>query len=217
MAFEVFPGDSLFSGQFARVLGHTCYGGADAGECLSTAQRIAAGDVDGWYREWQATGERLFEIAEACGARGVPAGVNLPPRLVHLFLPRAGRPAPGGQLPSPGRSLPARSGAVRPASGSHVDPVRGPHSARLLLPLRRGRGAAPGARHYRWLRQLCPRAVLFRSRRRPPPSRVWRRVSPTRASSTSWRRSRAASPCHPMRLTVPQTPHPPSWLASASQ
>jgi pimeloyl-ACP methyl ester carboxylesterase len=56
--------------QLTRALGSTAYGGADIGECLSTAERITEGDVDSWYKEWYATAERIRGIAEKCLAEG---------------------------------------------------------------------------------------------------------------------------------------------------
>jgi pimeloyl-ACP methyl ester carboxylesterase len=56
--------------QLMRVLGDTAYGGADIGECLSTAERITEGDVNSWYSEWYATAERIRAIAEDCLAKG---------------------------------------------------------------------------------------------------------------------------------------------------
>ena len=53
-----------------RALAHAVYGGADFGECMQTAGRIAEGDADGWYREWTETADRLFAIAEASKAEG---------------------------------------------------------------------------------------------------------------------------------------------------
>ena len=50
--------------QLIRALGDTAYGGADVGECLSTAERITEGDVDSWYAEWYATAERIRGAAE---------------------------------------------------------------------------------------------------------------------------------------------------------
>jgi hypothetical protein len=35
----------------SRALAHTVYGGADFGECTTTAGRVAIGDADSWYRE----------------------------------------------------------------------------------------------------------------------------------------------------------------------
>lgn len=56
--------------QLTRVLGDTAYGGADIGECLSTAWRIEEGDVNSWYEEWYATAERVRGIAEESLAGG---------------------------------------------------------------------------------------------------------------------------------------------------
>src|SRR5262249_42487168 len=62
--------DPLFDGQFLRVLGHTCYGGADVGECISTARRITPGDPESWQREWVATAGRVYADAEKSQAAG---------------------------------------------------------------------------------------------------------------------------------------------------
>jgi pimeloyl-ACP methyl ester carboxylesterase len=56
--------------QLTRALGATAYGGADIGECLSTAERITEGDVNSWYAEWYATAERVRGIAEESLAGG---------------------------------------------------------------------------------------------------------------------------------------------------
>lgn len=53
-----------------RALAHVVYGGADFGECATTAGRITAGDGDSWYREWNETADRVFAIAEASEAKG---------------------------------------------------------------------------------------------------------------------------------------------------
>ena len=56
--------------QLIRALGDTAYGGADIGECLSTAERITEGDVNSWYEEWYATAERIRGAAEDSLAAG---------------------------------------------------------------------------------------------------------------------------------------------------
>lgn len=53
-----------------RALAHAVYGGADFGECMTTAGRITEGDGDSWYREWTETADRVYEIAEASEAKG---------------------------------------------------------------------------------------------------------------------------------------------------
>jgi len=70
--------DEHFSYQLLKTLGASSYGGADIGECLSTAARIKDGDGDSWYTEWFHTAERIHGIAQtaltsghtvsACGA-----------------------------------------------------------------------------------------------------------------------------------------------------
>ncbi len=67
---KVYFDDPGFDGQLLRALAYTYYGGADLGECLTTAQRITPGDVDSWYAEWTATADRVYGIGEAAQAAG---------------------------------------------------------------------------------------------------------------------------------------------------
>jgi pimeloyl-ACP methyl ester carboxylesterase len=62
--------DSLFDGQLLRALNHAYYGGADVGECISTAARIREGNGSQWYDEWYATAERIYAIADESRAKG---------------------------------------------------------------------------------------------------------------------------------------------------
>jgi pimeloyl-ACP methyl ester carboxylesterase len=62
--------DENFSFELIRAMGHAVYGGADIGECLSTAARIRDGDVESWYREWNRTADRVAAIATACQETG---------------------------------------------------------------------------------------------------------------------------------------------------
>ncbi len=62
--------DELFDGQLLRALDTTPHGGADVGECLTTAQRIPSGDDERWYAEWSATADRINAEAEASEAAG---------------------------------------------------------------------------------------------------------------------------------------------------
>ncbi|MEW6555674.1 MAG: prolyl oligopeptidase family serine peptidase [Actinomycetota bacterium] len=52
------------------VLGSCFYGSADAGEVLSTVERIEDGDFEGWFSLWCATAARLEAMARACAAAG---------------------------------------------------------------------------------------------------------------------------------------------------
>jgi hypothetical protein len=52
------------------ILGSCFYGCADAGEVLSTVERIREGDFESWYGEWCATAERLERSAGECAASG---------------------------------------------------------------------------------------------------------------------------------------------------
>ncbi len=52
------------------MLGSCYYGCADAGEVLSTIERIQEGDFESWYGEWYATAERLEGVARQCATDG---------------------------------------------------------------------------------------------------------------------------------------------------
>ncbi|KZN24372.1 hypothetical protein A4G99_08170 [Haladaptatus sp. R4] len=55
--------DSMFEEWTERALLHAVYGGADFGECLTTAERITDGDRTSWYDEWTETADRVAAIA----------------------------------------------------------------------------------------------------------------------------------------------------------
>ena len=52
--------DPTFSSQLLRTISQTYYGGADIGECLSTAYRIEQGNFESWYSEWLKTAQRVL-------------------------------------------------------------------------------------------------------------------------------------------------------------
>ncbi|MCR8635491.1 alpha/beta hydrolase family protein [Paenibacillus radicis (ex Xue et al. 2023)] len=56
--------DQTFSFELLRTLSYTPYGGADIGECLSTAYRIEEGSFESWYTEWYKTAERIHALAQ---------------------------------------------------------------------------------------------------------------------------------------------------------
>ncbi|GHO47789.1 alpha/beta hydrolase family protein [Ktedonospora formicarum] len=62
--------DHSFDFELLRALGYSVSGGADIGECLSTASRIREGDTQSWYTEWKRTAERVHAFADASLARG---------------------------------------------------------------------------------------------------------------------------------------------------
>jgi alpha-beta hydrolase superfamily lysophospholipase len=43
-------------------MGYTCSGGADIGECISTARRIKDGDGNSWFDEWMKTANGVYEF-----------------------------------------------------------------------------------------------------------------------------------------------------------
>jgi pimeloyl-ACP methyl ester carboxylesterase len=72
--------DPAFSFQLVRTIGSTYYGGADIGECLSTAYRIKEGDFESWYSEWLATAERVNKY----GDNSLSAGHKVSAREAYL-------------------------------------------------------------------------------------------------------------------------------------
>lgn len=63
--------DELFAAQWLRTAGYASYGGAELGECLAIAGRIAELDAEGWYAAWAGAAERLQEEAAASLAQGL--------------------------------------------------------------------------------------------------------------------------------------------------
>ena len=62
--------DPMYDRQATAALAYTFYGGADLGECFTTVRRIQEGDAESWYREWTATADRVFDLAEKSAAAG---------------------------------------------------------------------------------------------------------------------------------------------------
>jgi hypothetical protein len=64
LSLKVVFQDPTFSLQLLRTMGQIYYGGADIGECLSTAYRIKEGDFESWHTEWLKTAHRVCSYAE---------------------------------------------------------------------------------------------------------------------------------------------------------
>ncbi|MFD5426007.1 alpha/beta hydrolase family protein [Streptomyces sp. NPDC127084] len=62
--------DPLFQMHAERALTLIGRGGAEYGECATTAGHIRAGDRDSWYRAWSATASRVAAAAEHSAAQG---------------------------------------------------------------------------------------------------------------------------------------------------
>ena len=62
--------DPTFSLQLLRTISQTYYGGADIGECLSTAYRIEQGNFESWYCEWLKTAQRVHKYANESSLSG---------------------------------------------------------------------------------------------------------------------------------------------------
>ncbi len=72
----IFNNDHSFSFELIRTLGYAVSGGADLGECLRTANRIAEGDFESWHREWDALARSVEGKAEAALADGDRVGAR---------------------------------------------------------------------------------------------------------------------------------------------
>jgi pimeloyl-ACP methyl ester carboxylesterase len=68
--------DELFEAQLLRAMGYAPYGGADIGECLATAGRIAGTDLAAWHDAWSATAGRVYGEAEVSLAAGRQASAR---------------------------------------------------------------------------------------------------------------------------------------------
>ena len=60
-----FTGDTDFDVQLARTLSAATRGCADLGEALATADRVVAGDLGSWAREWTATADAVLAEGDA--------------------------------------------------------------------------------------------------------------------------------------------------------
>jgi len=56
--------DELLDAQLLRTVGTAPYGGADIGECLTTASRIEGTNLSSWHDAWSSTAERVCTLAE---------------------------------------------------------------------------------------------------------------------------------------------------------
>jgi alpha-beta hydrolase superfamily lysophospholipase len=56
--------DELLDAQVLRTAGSAPYGGADLGECLATARRVAGTNLSSWHDEWKATARAVAALAE---------------------------------------------------------------------------------------------------------------------------------------------------------
>jgi pimeloyl-ACP methyl ester carboxylesterase len=68
--YPFFPENIQFWYEAKRAFGASSYGASEFGEVMATVGRIASGDNDSWYNEWNSTAERVFAEAEAQGAAG---------------------------------------------------------------------------------------------------------------------------------------------------
>jgi len=62
--------DESFIFEFIRAMGYSYEGGADIGECISTAKMIKNGDIQGWYDQWLNTANRLYDFAQKMEKEG---------------------------------------------------------------------------------------------------------------------------------------------------
>lgn len=57
--------DNSFAFELVRNLGFMYYGGADLGEMVATSNKIEEGDLESWFKEWDARARRVLSIADA--------------------------------------------------------------------------------------------------------------------------------------------------------
>jgi alpha-beta hydrolase superfamily lysophospholipase len=65
---ELIFSDPEFAFELRRTMAAIYAGEADVGECLATARRIADGDFESWYTEWNATAEHFKAVADRARA-----------------------------------------------------------------------------------------------------------------------------------------------------
>jgi len=58
--FPFFPDNIQFWFETKTAFGASSYGASEFGEVMATVTRITSGDGDSWFREWNATAERVF-------------------------------------------------------------------------------------------------------------------------------------------------------------
>jgi pimeloyl-ACP methyl ester carboxylesterase len=63
--YPFFSDNIQFWYETKRAFGASSYGASEFGEVMATVSRIASGNSDSWYDEWNATAERVFAEAEA--------------------------------------------------------------------------------------------------------------------------------------------------------
>ena len=60
-----FFGDQSYHFQTLRAMNDVASDGADTAEVLETIKKIRAGDAQGWFRAWSASGDRVTRLAAA--------------------------------------------------------------------------------------------------------------------------------------------------------
>ena len=69
--------DELLDAQLLRTMGGAPYGGADIGECLTTAVRVKGTDLASWHNEWVSTAAATLSLAERALEAGRPETARL--------------------------------------------------------------------------------------------------------------------------------------------
>ena len=62
--------DELLDAQTLRAAGVAPYGGADIGECLTTATAVSGTDLTSWHAAWTSTAVTVLALAESEQAAG---------------------------------------------------------------------------------------------------------------------------------------------------
>jgi len=64
MIWRYWPENIEWSFQVWRAIGVSQFSGSNVSEIMQTVQKIKVGDVESWHKEWKATGDRVFALAE---------------------------------------------------------------------------------------------------------------------------------------------------------
>ncbi|MFO1414517.1 MAG: alpha/beta fold hydrolase [Burkholderiales bacterium] len=115
--------DRLFDDQAQRTLAHALFGGADLGECITTMQRVPAGDMVAWQVQWQATAERVAALGDAAAARGHRVSAREAWLRAANYFRTAYLFAYGNPVPAIARDLLARETAVFAKAAAALEPA----------------------------------------------------------------------------------------------
>jgi hypothetical protein len=99
VSMQRFYDDEGFNFAVLIALGSAYRGLADAGEVLSTIERISEGDREAWVQQWSSTAERLAQAATASREQGHTVSARSAAVRASLYFDLASAMAPGTSDP----------------------------------------------------------------------------------------------------------------------